>query len=373
MSGEPSQSVERHWPNANYYLDSILRSSSYAIIGIDMQDVIRFWNRGAERLYGHCSEDIIGKTVFILAPGADADLVAEIRDRIYRNEEIQHYETVHRRKDGSRVDISLNISPVFDDAGKMTGILMIARDIGERKKAERKIEKQKHRLEAINKELNDFAYIISHDLKAPLRGISFVADWMFEDYADKLDEEGKENLNLLKGRARRMSQLIDGVLSYSRVEGKKEVPEPVDLNILVAGVIDLLAPPPHITITVDGPLPVVVCGPVKMSQVFQNLLSNAIRYMDKERGEIIVGCRDDGDKWCFWVRDNGPGIEEAHFEKIFQIFQTLAPRDKVESTGVGLTIVKKIVQLYGGDIWLESELGRGTTFYFSLPKDPVIN
>lgn len=355
--------------SAECYLDSILRSSSDAIIGIDMQDLIRFWNKGAEKLYGHRAEDVTGKTVFILAPDADEDGVAALRDRIYRNEEVQHYETVHRRKDGSRADVSLNLSPVFDHSGKMVGVLMIARDIGERKRAEKKIEKQKQKLEAVNKELNDFAYIISHDLKAPLRGISFVADWLFEDYAEKLDEEGKENLKLLQSRARRMSQLIDGVLSYSRVEGKKENPEPVDLNALVPEVIDLLAPPPHITVTIEGRLPVVICGPVKISQVFQNLLSNAIRYIDKERGEVHVGCRDEGDRWCFWVRDNGPGIEETHFEKIFQIFQTLAPRDKVESTGVGLTIVKKIVRLYGGDVWLESQLGRGTVFYFTLPKD----
>lgn len=359
--------------NAGYYLDSILRSSTEAIIGIDMQDVIRFWNKGAEKLYGHRSVDAIGKTVFIVAPDASAEEVAALRDRIYRNEEIRDYETTHRRKDGSRADVSLNLSPVFDHAGKMVGVLLMARDIGERKKAEKKIEKQKQRLEAINKELNDFAYIISHDLKAPLRGISFVADWLFEDYADKLGEEGKENLKLLQSRARRMSQLIDGVLSYSRVEGKKEDPEPVDLNALVTEIIDLLAPPAHIAITVDGRLPVMVCGPVKISQVFQNLLSNAIRYMDKERGEIRVGCRDEGDKWCFWVRDNGPGIEAAHFEKIFQIFQTLAPRDKVESTGVGLTIVKKIVLLYGGDIWLESQVGQGSVFYFTMPKDSSYN
>jgi two-component system sensor kinase FixL len=372
MNGKP-QSGQQNPPGADHYLDWILRSSADAIIGIDMQDVIRFWNAGAERLYGHRSEDALGKTVFILAPDATSEQVAAVRDRLYRNEEILQYEAVHRRKDGSRVDVSLNISPVFDAAGSMVGGLVIARDTGERKKAERKIEKQKQKLEAINKELNDFAYIISHDLKAPLRGISFVADWLYEDYADKLDGEGKENLKLLKSRAQRMSQLIDGVLSYSRVEGKKEQPQPVDLNVLVPEVIDMLAPPPHIAITVDADLPVVLCGPVKIGQVFQNLLSNAIRYMDKERGEIHVGCGDEGDKWRFSVRDNGPGIEEAHFEKIFQIFQTLAPRDKVESTGVGLTIVKKIVQLYGGDIWLESQMGRGTTFHFSLPKDLVPN
>jgi two-component system sensor kinase FixL len=202
-----------------------------------------------------------------------------------------------------------------------------------------------------------------------LRGISFVADWLIEDYADKLDEEGKENLRLLQSRARRMSQMIDGVLSYSRVETQQEEFEPVDLNALLPEVIDLLAPPPYIRITLDPSLPDIMCSPVRIGQVFQNLLSNAIRYMDKAQAEIHIGWRDEGDKWRFSVRDNGPGIDQAHFEKIFQIFQTLAPRDKVESTGIGLTIVRKIVQLHGGEIWLESVLGEGTTFYFTLPKD----
>ncbi len=368
-----SPTEQQKWINADYYLDSIVHSSADAIIGIDMQDVIRFWNSGAERLYGYQSADVIGKTVFILSPDADAEKVAAMRDRLYRDEEIQHHETVHLRKNGSLVDVSLNISTILDQEDRMVGLSMIARDISERKKAEREIGKQKQKLEAINKELNDFAYIISHDLKAPLRGISFVADWLFEDYADKLDDEGKENLKLLKSRALRMSQLIDGVLSYSRVEGKKEETEPVDLNILISEIIDLLAPPPYIQITVDPGLPVVVCGPIKIGQVFQNLLSNAIRYMDKAQGEIRVGWKDAGDKWHFSVQDNGPGIEEAHFEKIFQIFQTLAPRDKVESTGIGLTIVKKIVQLYGGTVWLESTVGQGTSFYFSLPKDAAPN
>jgi two-component system sensor kinase FixL len=364
------QSSERkEWINADYYLDSIVRSSTDAIIGVDMQDMIRFWSKGAEKLYGHEAADVIGKTVFLLAPDVDTNEVAAMHDRVYRNEEIRDYETVHRRKNGSRVDVALNISPVFDSEGKMGGISLIARDISGRKRAEHEIEKQKQKLEAINKELKDFAYIISHDLKAPLRGISFVADWLIEDYADKLDEEGKENLRLLQSRARRMSQMIDGVLSYSRVETQQEESEPVDLNVLLPEVIDLLAPPPHIRITLDPSFPDVMCSPVRIGQIFQNLLSNAIRYMDKAQAEIHIGWRDEGDKWRFSVRDNGPGIDQAHFEKIFQIFQTLAPRDKVESTGVGLTIVRKIVQLYGGEIWLESVLGEGTTFYFTFPKD----
>ncbi|HEY3487000.1 MAG TPA: PAS domain S-box protein [Gammaproteobacteria bacterium] len=365
----PLQPEQQKWINADYYLDSIVRSSTDAIIGIDTQDVIRLWNKAAEKLYGYLSAEVIGKTVFILAPEADTAEVAAVRERVYREEEIRHYETRHRRKDGSWFEVSLNISSVFDRDGKMAGVSLIVRDISERTQVVPGSDQQQQKLEAMSKELNDFAYIVSHDLKAPLRGISFLADWLNEDYADKLDEEGKENLRLLKSRTTRMSQLIDGVLSYSRAAGRKEESEPVDLNVLLPEVIDSLAPPRHIHIEVAAGLPVVVCGPGKISQVFHNLLSNAICYMDKEQGLIQVGCRDEQDKWCFWVRDNGPGIEEAYFEKIFQIFQTLAPHDKVNSVGVGLSVAKKIVGLYGGKIWPESTVGTGTAFYFTLPKN----
>ena len=129
----------------------------------------------------------------------------------------------------------------------------------------------------------------------------------------------------------------------------------------------MLAPPPHIHIAVESDLPTLRCEPTRTAQVFQNLLSNAVKYMDKPQGEIRVACKADGDFWQFSIADNGPGIEPAYFEKIFQLFQTLAARDDVEGTGVGLSIIKKIVEMNGGRIWLESEVGTGTTFFFTLP------
>jgi len=142
----------------------------------------------------------------------------------------------------------------------------------------------------------------------------------------------------------------------------------VDLNRLVEEVIDLLAPPANITVSVENPLPTVMAEPTRIQQVFQNLLSNAIKYMDKPEGKIRIACGAEGTQWKFSVTDNGPGIEPRHFEKIFQLFQTLAPRDRVESTGVGLALVKKIVEMYGGRVWIESKSGEGSTFFFTLPN-----
>ena len=219
-----------------------------------------------------------------------------------------------------------------------------------------------------NQELQDFAYVAAHDLKAPLRGIGTLADWIASDYADKFDEPGRQQLGLLKRRVTRLADLINGILHYSEIGRVTHPREVVDLSKLVPATIALLDPPPHIQVVVRGELPAVVSEKVRLGQVFHNLIDNAIKYMDKPQGRIEIGCTDQGRVWQFGVTDNGPGIEERHFAKIFQMFQTLAPRDQCESTGIGLTIVKKIVELFGGRIWVESKPGVGSTFFFTLPK-----
>jgi signal transduction histidine kinase len=244
----------------------------------------------------------------------------------------------------------------------------LTREVAERKKAEQRQAQLLEQLEKINKELNDFAYVISHDLKAPLRGIKTLTEWITTDYADKLDENGKEQMNLLERRVDRMHNLIDGVLQYSRVGRVKEDMVQINLNELIPEVIDSLAPPENISITIETKLPTIKYEQTRIMQVFQNLLSNAIKYMDKPQGQIKIGCIEENGFWKFSVADNGPGIEEKYFEKIFQMFQTLAPRDESESTGVGLTVVKKIIEMYKGSVWVESEVGNGSTFFFTLPK-----
>jgi light-regulated signal transduction histidine kinase (bacteriophytochrome) len=238
----------------------------------------------------------------------------------------------------------------------------------ERKRVEKREAELIEKMEKANRELKEFAYIISHDLKAPLRGIKTLASWLSADYGDKFDENGKEQIRLLLSRVERMDKLIDGAIEYSRVGRVREKPVQIDLNKLVPEVIGRIAPPENIAITIENELPTIECEPTRIAQVFQNLLSNAVKYMDKPQGLIKVSCVEEDGFWKFGVTDNGSGIEEKHFERIFQMFQTLAPRDKVESIGVGLTITKKIVELYGGRIWVESKVGQGCTFYFTLPR-----
>ncbi len=228
-------------------------------------------------------------------------------------------------------------------------------------------------LETLRQEFKDFVYIISHDLKAPLRAISALTDWIATDYADEFDDEGKEQLKLLTARVKRMQNLMDGVLQYSRIGRVEEQPVSIDLNQLLPQIIETLAPPANIHITVENRLPVIVSQPTRIQQVFQNLLSNAVRFLNKPEGFIKVACAEENGFWKFSVSDNGPGIEQQHFERIFKIFQTLQAKDQLETTGVGLTIAKKIVEVFGGKIWPTSELGKGSTFFFTLPKSTPDN
>jgi light-regulated signal transduction histidine kinase (bacteriophytochrome) len=233
--------------------------------------------------------------------------------------------------------------------------------------ANQELLKYIEQVDKVNEELNNFAHIVSHDLKAPLRSIHSLATWLVQDNIDQLSEEGKEQLQLLMGRVITMSDLIDAILAYSRIGRTEEKKIEVDLNLLVNEVLALISPPAHIEINILNKLPIMLCPRVKMHQVFQNLLSNAIKYMDKPAGIVNITAVDEKTHWVFGVSDNGPGIDKKYHDKIFQVFQTISTNKNKDSTGIGLSIVKKIIESEGGRIWVESAVGEGSTFFFSVP------
>ena len=342
-------------------IEFILGATKTGLDIIDSQFNIRYIDPEWQKVYGDptgkkCYEYFMGGKE--VCPGCGVLKALETKDIIVTEEILV--------KENNR-PIQVTTRPFHNERGEWL-VAEVNVDITDRKKAEKKQAELLKEVESINRELKDFAYIVSHDLKAPLRGVKTLAEWISTDYADKLDEQGKEQIKLLMGRADRMQKLINGILEYSRVGRVKENRAVTDLNKVVAEVIDMIAPPENITITIENELPTIECEPTRMGQVFQNLLSNAVKYMDKPQGLIKVSSGEENGFWKFAVTDNGPGIEEKHFEKIFQIFQTLAPRDNVESTGVGLTVAKKIVELYGGRIWVQSKVTEGSTFFFTLPK-----
>lgn len=236
------------------------------------------------------------------------------------------------------------------------------------KSLEQRVEERTAKLNRVNEELNNFSYVVSHDLKAPLRAINQLAGWVADDYADSFDVEGKEQMALIKGRAKRMHDMIDGILQYSRIGRIKNQQENVDINLVIRDVIQLIAPPEHIKIDLKCIFPVIKGERLPIHQVFQNLIDNAVKYNDKRLGKIELNCTEQVNFWRISVKDNGLGIAKKHQNKIFQLFQTLKPKDQYESTGIGLSLIEKIVNNWGGKIWVESEEGEGCTFIFTIPK-----
>lgn len=273
-----------------------------------------------------------------------------------------------RRADGTYADVFDRGFVARDVHGRALRVVGAMQDITSRKDAERRQAALVAELEEVNRELGEFAYVVSHDLKAPLRGIGSLADWLARDQRERLDDDGREQLDLLLGRVKRMNELIDGILRYSRIGRAKEAAATLDLAQVTADVIDLLAPPAHVRVVVDGPMPTVRGSRTQLTQLFQNLIGNAVKFCDKAEGAVSVSCVEEGGMHRFEIRDNGPGIDQRHHQRIFQIFQTLTPRDKTESTGIGLSIVKKIVESMGGRVWLESAIGSGSRFFFTIPK-----
>jgi len=232
-------------------------------------------------------------------------------------------------------------------------------------KAFEKQERLLKNLEDKNQELSDYAHMVSHDLKSPLRTIDTLSAWLKEDYTNKLDEVGKDHLNNLRSGVEKMDDLITGILEYSTIGKDKTDVFPVNLNAVLKDVLKMLYVPENIQIEFEN-LPTVYGDKLRLFQLFQNLISNAIKYNDKEKGLIKIKVLEEKDFWKFEIEDNGKGIEEKYFNKIFKAFEKL--ENTYDSTGIGLSIVKKIINVYEGNIWLTSQLGKGTTFHFTLKK-----
>lgn len=343
-----------------------------AVVTIDESGNVLEWNDKAEEMFGYKVKEAFGQRMSeLIVP----DLYREAHERGME----KFRKTGEGPVLGSRIEIiamnkkrevfpiELAITPInLGDKYIFTGYL---RDISYRKDAEQKREQLLLELEKANQELKDFAYIVSHDLKAPLRAIGSLTDWLYEDYKDQLDEDGQAQMELLKERVHRMYGLIEGILTYSRLGRTVENRETVDFNEVFDDVKLGLEIPSNFEIILENKLPILYWDKTRAFQVFQNLVSNAIKYNDKEQAWIKISCKDERTHFRIDFEDNGKGIDPKYFRKIFQIFQTLQPRDEFESTGIGLTLVKRIVEMHGGRIEVKSSLGEGTTFSIKLSKE----
>ena len=262
--------------------------------------------------------------------------------------------------------VQINATIIYDEQQKPIAAQGIVRDITELKNLEQQKGKIRKELEKSNNELYEYAHIVSHDLKSPLRSIDALISWIKMDNEGTLDDPTLQNLKLIEETLETMESLISNILEYSSAGSETTESKNVDLNETIIDLHKLLFVPEHISINVLKKLPVVKGDPTKFQQLFQNLLSNAIKFSNKDKGIVEIDVLEKPSFYQFSVRDNGIGIEKKFHDRIFKIFQSL--NKSKESTGIGLSIVKKIVDLYEGTIWLESELGKGTIFFFTIKK-----
>lgn len=260
---------------------------------------------------------------------------------------------------------------IRDRAGEPVSMTGACVDITAAREREEELSRVAAALERSNRDLDQFAYIASHDLKAPLRGIANLSQWVEEDLGDRVTDQVREHLQLLRGRVHRMEALIEGILQYSRAGRVRNPSEAVAVRRLVLDVIELLEAPERVRFEVAADLPVLTTERLPLQQVLQNLIGNAVKYTHRADAVVRVSAVAEGDGWHFIVADNGPGIPAEFHDKIWGVFQTLAPRDKVEGTGIGLALVKKIVEYRGGTAWVESAPGQGAAFHFLWPAPPA--
>jgi PAS domain S-box-containing protein len=376
--------------NSQERLKLALEASQLGMWYWDLESDVLSWDKQCKALFGLSPETQMSYQIFLEAlhpedrERTDQAVNQSIHDQTRYNIE---YRTLWL--DGTVHWIAARGHCTYDDAGRAIWMMGVALDITERKRSEAALleseERYRQRVEELdrlthelsrttdhlerrNSELDQFAYAVSHDLKAPLRAINNLSTWIEEDLQDKLDEETASQMALLRKRVCRMEQMIDGLLDYSRVGRMAMVPEQVVVRELLSEVIDALSPPSSFTIELSSALPVLMTERLWLQQVFSNLIGNAIKHHDRLEGHIWVDVQEKGKFYQFAVSDDGPGIDLTYHQKVFVIFQTLQARDKTESTGIGLSLVKSIVENKGGTVQIESTQNRGTTFLFSWPK-----
>ncbi|HEX8552147.1 MAG TPA: PAS domain S-box protein [Abditibacteriaceae bacterium] len=340
---------------------AIVEAADDAIIGEDMEGTIVTWNGGARRLYGYSAEEAIGCSAAMLIPPEMPQELSQILQTIQRGETMEHHETVRVRKDGKRLDVSFTLSPIKDGQGKITGIAGIARDISKAKESEAELRRS-------NAELEQFAYVASHDLQEPLRAMAGTVQVLQRRYQGQLDARADEIIAHAVAAVTRMQTLVSDLLAFSRLSRHGDpftLTHFTDILNDVSANLEVAIAESGAAITHD-PLPEVMADASQLRQLLQNLISNAIKFRGEDPLQIHISSRREKNTWLFSVRDNGPGIEPQYFERIFIIFQRLVTRDEYPGTGIGLAVCKKIVERHGGRIWLESQVGTGTTFYFTV-------
>jgi PAS domain S-box-containing protein len=345
------------------------------IVMVDAAGQIVMVNAKTEQMFGYSRQELIGQGVDILVPTRFRDEHSAFRSVFAANPGTRPMgagrDLFGRRKDSSEFPVEVGLNPIeTHDGWAVLGVIV---DISERKRAESLAASQTQDLERSNAELEEFAYVAAHELLEPLRTIASYAQLLAERYQGKLDENADKYIQLTVGGAKRMQTLIMDLLAFSRIGSRERPFQPTQSAAVARQVIERLRPRIEETqadIAV-GSLPVVNADETQLGQLLQNLIGNALKFRSKRPPRIRLKASARDGEWLFSVADNGIGIDQQFADRIFQMFQRLHERGKYEGNGIGLAVAKRIVKRHGGRIWFESELGTGTTFYFTLP-DPTI-
>ena len=367
---ERDRTEERRMEERLRRLATVLIDSNDAITLLDLTGRIVAWNRGAERMYGWTEAEALQMNVRELVPKAKIKEMDSFLESIRAGEVVESFETQRMTKDDRLLDVWVTVTKLVDEVGRPVAIAKTERDITDRKRAEERLQREVDALARSNKELEQFAYVASHDLQEPLRMVASFTQLLAQKYEGQLDDKARKYIDYAVDGAVRMQRLINDLLTYSRIGTQGKPPEPTDSHAVLDETLRNLqaAIQENRAIVTNDDLPTVHVDASQLLQLFQNLVGNAVKFHGADPPRIHVSARDLGREWVFSVKDNGIGIEPQYADRIFVIFQRLHTRDEYPGTGIGLALCKRIVDRHGGRIWFESEPGKGSTFFFTVPK-----
>ncbi|OGI08936.1 MAG: hypothetical protein A3F80_03925 [Candidatus Melainabacteria bacterium RIFCSPLOWO2_12_FULL_35_11] len=354
------------------FLEDILAEAALnAMLVVNKEGTITLANPTAEVLFGYKKGELTGQKIEVLVPECFRAAHVEQRDSFFADPKIRSLgagrDLFGCKKDGTEVPIEIGLNPI--KTAEEIFVLASVIDITERKKIEQKLKDSAKEIAFLNGQLEQYAYITSHDLKEPLRAMYSYAALLEKKYKEKLDKNADDYINFIVGGAKRMESLINDLLEYTHIGSKRKPLTKTDCNKLLETVLKnlkVVISENNAKVACDS-LPEIFTDENQISVLFQNLIVNAIKFTKHGSPEINISCKQEGSDWLFAIKDNGIGIPKEQKERIFQIFQRLHTKEEYEGTGIGLAICKKIVDLHGGKIWVESEEGKGSTFYFTLP------
>jgi PAS domain S-box-containing protein len=355
---------------ANLRFRQVVEAAPNAMVMVNKTGYIEMVNAQTEIIFGYSREELLGQTIDILLPERFRQQHPHHRAAFFSDLSPRAMgagrDLYGRRKDGSEFPVEVGLNPIETEDG--VKVLSAITDISARVKATEKLAEHRDELERSNKELATFAYVASHDLKSPLRGIFQISHWIEEDMANGNMEVIPGHMDMLRGRLRRMEHLLDDLLAYSRAGRLEGSVSQIDLGKLAQNIFDEQAPPEGFTFEVAEDFPVFTTLATPLEQVLRNLFSNAIKHHDRPQGGINLSYRVANKNYYeFSVTDDGPGIPPEYQDRVYLMFQTLRPRDEVEGSGMGLALVKKIVETYGGTTNIVSDGIRGSTIRFTWP------